>query len=132
CGLAVFAWVSTGRRRGAVRAIAALGVAAVIWGWGAAQYPMLLPGTDLTLTNAGAPRSMFVALVILFIIALLLVGPSFVLLFTLQSRRTLYADTDHLLAATALVADRSGGHKPANGHTTSPRHEGQPTDKEEG
>jgi len=132
CGLAVFAWVSTGRRRGVVRAIAALGVAAVIWGWGAAQYPMLLPGTDLTLTNAGAPRSMFVALVILFIIALLLVGPSFVLLFTLQSRRTLYADTDHLLAATALVADPSGDHKPANGHTTSPRHEGQPTDKEEG
>ena len=130
CCLAVFAWVSTSRRRGAVRAIAALGVAAVIWGWGVAQYPMLLPGTDLTLTNAGAPHSMFVALVILFITALL--GRSFVLLFTLQSRRTLYADTDHLLAATGLVADRSGGRKPANGHTTSPRHEGESTDKEEG
>jgi hypothetical protein len=51
-----------------------------------AQYPRLLPGTDLTLTNGGAPGAMFVALVILFVIALALLGPSFVLLYTLQSR----------------------------------------------
>lgn len=131
CGLAVFVWANSSHRR-VVRAIAALGVASVIWGWGLAQYPFLLPGTELTLTNAGAPRSMFVALVVLSIIALLLLGPSFVLLFTLQSRGTLSADTEHLLAATTLVADRPGGRKPSATPANSPRHEGPPTDKEEG
>jgi cytochrome d ubiquinol oxidase subunit II len=132
CGVAVLTWVGTSRRPGAVRAIAALGVAAVIWGWGVAQYPMLLPGTDLTLTNAGAPHAIFVALVILFIIALLLLGPSFVLLYTLQSRGTLYADEDHLAAATRPVADRSGRHELPTGPPTSPRHEGPSPNKEEG
>jgi cytochrome d ubiquinol oxidase subunit II len=132
CGLAVFAGVDARRRLGAVRAIAALGVAAVIWGWGVAQYPRLLPGTNLTLTNAGAPHSIFVALVVLFIIALLLLGPSFVLLFTLQSRRVLSSDEDHLLAATGLGADSSAGHNPATGPPTNPRHEGRSTYKEEG
>ncbi len=131
CGLALFVWVGTSRHRGAVRAIAALGVAAVIWGWGVAQYPMVLPGTDLTLTNSGAPHAIFVALVILFIIALLLLGPSFVLLYTLQSRRALYADTGHGLVATNVVAEESGGRKPATGATTSHRHEGPSTSKEE-
>ncbi len=44
CGLAVLALLTARRPRG-VRVLAALGVAAVIWGWGVAQYPVLLPGT---------------------------------------------------------------------------------------
>ena len=44
CGLAVLALLTAGRTKG-IRVIAALGVAAVIWGWGVAQYPVLLPGT---------------------------------------------------------------------------------------
>jgi cytochrome d ubiquinol oxidase subunit II len=131
CGLAVLRWVSNSRRRGAVRAVAALGVAAVIWGWGVAQYPLLLPRTDLTLTNGGAPHAMFVALVILFVIALALLGPSFVLLYTLQSRRALYADTYHGLAAPTLAAMGPGGPKPATGSTSSPRHGVPSKDKED-
>ncbi len=132
CGLAVFTVVGTGRRRRAVRGIAALGVTGVIWGWGVAQYPVLLPGTDLTLANAGAPHAVFVALVILFIIAMALLGPSFALLYTLQSRRALYADTDHLLATTTLVPGGPGRRKPPTGPQTSPRREGPSPDKEEG
>jgi cytochrome bd ubiquinol oxidase subunit II len=131
CGLAVLAWVGTNRRRGTVRAIAALGVAAVIWGWGVAQYPMLLPHTDLTLTNAGAPHAIFVALVILFSIALALLGPSFVLLYTLQSRRALYPDTDHGLGATNLATKEPKGGSPATSSQTSPRYEDAPNDKED-
>jgi hypothetical protein len=41
CG-PVLALVTAGRTKG-IRAIAALGVAAVIWGWGVAQYPVLCP-----------------------------------------------------------------------------------------
>jgi cytochrome bd ubiquinol oxidase subunit II len=97
CGLAVPALMTlmTGRawgRVGGVRVIAALGVAAVVWGWGVAQYPVLLPGTAVTLSNAGAPDDVLVALVILFIVAVALIGPSFALLYILQGRRLLSAD----------------------------------------
>ena len=67
-------------------------MAAVIWGWGVAQYPVLLPGTAVTLTNAGAPQATLVALVVLFVAAVVLVGPAFALLFYLQGRRLLHAD----------------------------------------
>jgi cytochrome d ubiquinol oxidase subunit II len=86
CGLAVLALLSSSARLMPARVVAALGVAAVIWGWGVAQYPTLLPGTGLTLDNAAAPHSVLVALVVLFIIAVVLIGPSFALLFSLQSR----------------------------------------------
>ena len=88
CGLAVLAMLTVGRRKG-IRAIAALGVAAVIWGWGVAQYPVLLPGTAVTLTNAGATQATFVALVVVAIAAVILVVPSFALLYSLQGRRVL-------------------------------------------
>jgi cytochrome bd ubiquinol oxidase subunit II len=90
CGLAVLALLTAGWHRG-VRPVAALGVAAVVWGWGVAQYPVLLPGTEVTLSNAGAPGSTLVAIVVLFIVAVVLIGPSFGLLFTLQGRRLLGA-----------------------------------------
>jgi cytochrome bd ubiquinol oxidase subunit II len=104
CGLAVLALLTAGRPRG-IRAIAALGVAAVVWGWGVAQYPVLLPGTAVTLTNAGAPDSTLVAIVVLFIAAVILVGPSFGLLYILQSRRVLGADEQG-----TLLADATDGH----------------------
>jgi cytochrome bd ubiquinol oxidase subunit II len=88
CGLAVLALLTADRIKG-VRVIAALGVAAVIWGWGVAQYPVLLPGTTVTLTNAGATQATFVALVVVAIAAVILVVPSFALLFSLQGRRML-------------------------------------------
>ena len=83
-----------------VRVIAALGVAAVVWGWGVAQYPVLLPGTTVTLSNAGAPQATLVAIVVLFVVVVLLIGPSFALLFTLQGRRLLRADEAQTLPAT--------------------------------
>ena len=98
CGLAVLALLTADRLTG-VRAIAALGVAGVVWGWGVAQYPVLLPGTTVTLTNAGAPNDTLVALVAWSAIVVLLIGPSFVLLFTLQGRRLLHADEAETLPA---------------------------------
>jgi cytochrome d ubiquinol oxidase subunit II len=107
CGLAVLALLTAGRLTGVrltgVRAIAALGVAAVIWGWGVAQYPVLLPGTAVTLTNAGAPPATYTALVVVFIAAVILVGPSFGLLFTLQSRRLLGASEQGTPPAAATA-----------------------------
>jgi cytochrome d ubiquinol oxidase subunit II len=88
CGLTVLTQITIGRPKGS-RIIAALGVAAVIWGWGVAQYPVLLPGTAVTLTTAGATQTTFVALVVVAIAAVILLVPSFALLFTLQGRRML-------------------------------------------
>lgn len=90
CGVAVLVLLATTRPMLA-RVIAALGVAAVIWGWGVAQYPTLLPGTTVTLSNAGAPHSTLVAVIVLAVGAVLLVGPSFALLFTLQGHRLLHS-----------------------------------------
>jgi cytochrome d ubiquinol oxidase subunit II len=107
CGLAVLALL-TARRLNGVRVIAALGVAAVIWGWGIAQYPVLLPGTTVTLTSAGAPHATFVAVIVLFIVGVLLVAPSFVLLFSLQGRRLLDAED----AGIALANIPGSGTRP--------------------
>jgi cytochrome d ubiquinol oxidase subunit II len=82
-GLAVLGLLAVRQRRG-VRQLAALAVTAVVWGWGVAQYPVLLPGTSVTLDNAGAPHATLVAIVVLFSAVALLVGPSFLLLFYLQ------------------------------------------------
>jgi cytochrome d ubiquinol oxidase subunit II len=87
-GLAVLALLTASRLRG-VRVLAALSVAAVIWGWGVEQYPALLPGTQVTLTSAGAPHATFVAIVWLFGAVVLIVGPSYSLLFYLQGRQVL-------------------------------------------
>jgi hypothetical protein len=51
-----------------------------------AQYPVLLPRTAVTLTNADATQTTFVALVVVAIAVVILVVPSFALLFSLQGR----------------------------------------------
>jgi cytochrome d ubiquinol oxidase subunit II len=103
CGLAVLALLTAARRNGvwviAVRVIAAFGVATVVWGWGVAQYPVLLPGTAVTLTNAGAPHATLVAIIWLFVAAVVLVGPAFALLFYLQGRSLLYAEDAQIALA---------------------------------
>jgi cytochrome d ubiquinol oxidase subunit II len=88
CGLAVVVSLATGRSQG-LRPLSVLGVAAVVWGWGVAQYPVLLPGTGLTLTSGAAPHSILVTVVVVFVAAALLVAPSFLLLFSLHGRQLL-------------------------------------------
>ena len=83
----------------------------MIWGWGVAQYPVLLPGTAVTLTNAGAPHTTLVAIIWLFVAAVVLVGPAFALLFSLQGRSLLHADD----AETALAGVPGSGTWPPAG-----------------
>ena len=73
----------------------------MIWGWGVAQYPVLLPGTNVTLSNAGAPDTTQTAIVVLFVAAVVILGPSFALLFSLQGRRLLHADDAGAVLTTA-------------------------------
>ena len=126
CGLAVLALLTAGWRNGAwvigVRVIAALGVAAVVWGWGVAQYPVLLPGTPVTLTNAGAPHATLVAIIWLSAAAVLLVAPSFALLFTLQGRQVLRAGDEEATFAIGLAS----GTPPAAGPPGQQRQSSRP------
>ncbi len=92
CGLVVLALLALGHTTG-LRALSALGVAAVVWGWGVGQYPALLPKTALTLANGSAPHATLVVLVGVFAAAVLLVGPGFLLLFRLHGRQLLKSDT---------------------------------------
>jgi len=92
CGLAVIASLATGRSQ-ALRPLSVLGVAAVVWGWGVAQYPALLPGTGLTLASGAAPHSILITVVVVVIAAAVLVGPSFLLLFSLHGRQLLEGES---------------------------------------
>ena len=67
------------------RPLAIIAVVTVVWGWAVAQYPYLLP-TSLTITDAAAPSDTLTALLIVFGVAVLLVIPSIVLLYTLAQR----------------------------------------------
>jgi cytochrome bd ubiquinol oxidase subunit II len=69
-------------------------VTALIWGWGVAQHPYLLPGTTVTLSNAGEPPTPLDAVVVLSVVTVALAGPSFVLPIVLQHRRPLQADEE--------------------------------------
>ena len=68
-----------------IRLLAALAVTAVIWGWALAQYPLLLP-PGLTIHDAAAPAGAGVAELVVVAIIVVLVGPSFALLYSLSQR----------------------------------------------
>jgi cytochrome d ubiquinol oxidase subunit II len=76
---------------GLVRVFAAVAVGAVIAGWGVAQYPYLL-GTHSTIASVAAPHASLVALAVIVIAAILVVVPSFLLLYVLQQRASLLED----------------------------------------
>ncbi|MET0817679.1 MAG: cytochrome d ubiquinol oxidase subunit II [Solirubrobacteraceae bacterium] len=84
CGTATLVLVARGARRGA-RATAVGAVVAIVWGWGVAQHPYLLP-RDLTIDAAAAPSATLTTLLVVAGIAALLVGPAIALLFTLAQR----------------------------------------------
>jgi cytochrome d ubiquinol oxidase subunit II len=87
CGLAALGLLVRGS---AVRArpFAVAAVVAVVWGWGVAQHPYLLP-TSLKIDAAAAPHATLVALVVVLVAALLVIGPALALLYTLHQRSVL-------------------------------------------
>jgi len=84
CGAAVLVMLLRGARRG-VRPLAVAAVATMIWAWGVAQHPYLLP-QDLTITGAAAPSATLTSVLIVFGVAIVLVIPAIGLLFTLVQR----------------------------------------------
>jgi cytochrome d ubiquinol oxidase subunit II len=87
CGLATLVLLRRGARRG-IRVLAVLAVVAIVWGWGAAQYPYLLP-TSLTVSAGAGTDATLTTLLAVFGVAVLLVVPALALLFRLDQRNLL-------------------------------------------
>ena len=91
CGIATLVLLWRGVRRGP-RALAVGAVAAVVWGWGVAQYPYLLPQTLTVDAGAGVSETLGVVLLV-FGVAVVVVLPALGLLYTLSQRGMLGADS---------------------------------------
>jgi cytochrome d ubiquinol oxidase subunit II len=73
------------------RVLAAGAVTAIVWGWGVAQRPYLLPKT-LTIDGAAGAHDTLVAVMIVFVVAVVVVLPSLGLLYTLAQRGMVHED----------------------------------------
>jgi cytochrome bd ubiquinol oxidase subunit II len=87
CGVGLLVALLRGGRR-PLRPLAAGAVVAVIWGWGVAQFPYLLP-TSLKITQAAAPPDTLATVIVVFIAAAVLVLPALGLLYWLSQRELL-------------------------------------------
>ena len=92
CGLAALVLLWRRVRHG-VRPLAVGAVVAVIWGWGAAQYPYLLPET-LTIEEGAGASATLTAVLVVFGIAVVVVVPALALLFTLDQRSLLEEEAE--------------------------------------
>ncbi len=94
CGLGVLAILLAAARSDdparspLLRPLAAGAVVAVIWGWGVAQFPYLLP-TSLKISEAAAPPETLATVIVVFIAAAVLVLPALGLLYWLSQRELL-------------------------------------------
>jgi len=87
CGAAVLAILWRGGRRG-TRPLAIGAVVAVVWGWGVAQHPYLLP-QSLTISEGAGAQTTLEAVLIVFGVAVLVVLPSLGFLYALTQRSVL-------------------------------------------
>jgi cytochrome d ubiquinol oxidase subunit II len=76
------------RQPGPARLLAVLAVASVVWGWGVAQYPYLLP-PSVTIDAAAAPSATLWSLVVVVVAAVVIVVPALVLLLRLSQQSRL-------------------------------------------
>jgi len=67
-------------------------VVAVIWGWGVAQHPYLLP-KSLTISDGAADNEALTAILIVFGVAVVVVLPALAFLYTLAQRSVLEPET---------------------------------------
>jgi cytochrome d ubiquinol oxidase subunit II len=91
CGLGVLLAVRRHAPSWLVRPLAAGAVVGVVWGWGVAQFPYLLP-TSLKIGEAAAPDATLNVIFGVFVVAAIVVVPSLGLLYTLSQRDMLEHD----------------------------------------
>jgi cytochrome d ubiquinol oxidase subunit II len=87
CGVGSLLLLLRGAPRGA-RLLAVGAVATVVWGWGVAQWPYLLP-ESLKVSQAAAPTGTLSTVLVVFGVAAVTILPSFALLYVLDQRSLL-------------------------------------------
>jgi cytochrome d ubiquinol oxidase subunit II len=90
CGIGSLVLLMRNAHRGA-RILAMGAVATVVFGWGVAQWPYILP-TTMTVSQAAAPSGTLAAVVVVFVIAAVVILPSLGLLYVLDQKSLLDAD----------------------------------------
>jgi cytochrome d ubiquinol oxidase subunit II len=85
------------------RLLAIGAVASVIWAWGVAQWPYMLPET-LKVSEAAAPSATLATILIVFGAAAVLVIPSIALLYVLDQRSLLEEDGAEVATTTSTSA----------------------------
>jgi cytochrome bd ubiquinol oxidase subunit II len=88
CGLGVLVLLLRGAPGRVLRPLSVAAVVAVIWGWGVAQFPYLLP-TSLKIGQSAAPDATLDAVLVVFAIAVVVVLPALGLLYWLSQRELL-------------------------------------------
>jgi cytochrome d ubiquinol oxidase subunit II len=102
CGIGSLVLLHRQHHRGA-RLLAMGAVVAVIWGWGVAQWPYLLPET-LKVSDGAAPDATLWAVLIMFGIAAVVILPSLGLLSYLDQRSLLGSDEPTATSASSPAA----------------------------
>ncbi|HEU4599392.1 MAG TPA: cytochrome d ubiquinol oxidase subunit II, partial [Solirubrobacterales bacterium] len=90
CGAALLLALLRGARR-PLRPLSAGAVVALIWGWGVAQFPYVLP-TSLRIDQAAAPDPTMTIIFVVFGAAAVFVLPSLGLLYTLAQKDLLESE----------------------------------------
>jgi cytochrome d ubiquinol oxidase subunit II len=91
CGIASLILLTMDARRGP-RLLAAGAVAGVVLAWGVAQWPYILP-TSLKVSQAAAPSATLDSIVVVFVVAVIVILPAFALLYSLDQKSLLDADS---------------------------------------
>jgi cytochrome d ubiquinol oxidase subunit II len=92
CGLGSLYLLLRDAHRGA-RFLAVGAVATVIWGWGVAQWPYVLP-ESLKVSQAAAPSGTLTAVLVVFVLAAVLILPSLGLLYVLDQKSLLDSEAE--------------------------------------
>jgi cytochrome d ubiquinol oxidase subunit II len=87
CGIGSLVLLLRSSQRGA-RVVAMGAVATVIWAWGVAQWPYILP-TSLKVSDAAAPSGTLTTVLVVFGVAAVIILPSLALLYVLDQRSLL-------------------------------------------
>jgi cytochrome d ubiquinol oxidase subunit II len=91
CGIASLILLTRDARSGP-RLLAAGAVAGVVLAWGVAQWPYILP-TSLKVSQAAAPSATLDSIVVVFVVAVIVILPAFALLYSLDQKNLLDADS---------------------------------------
>ena len=112
CGLISLLLLVRGAHRGARVLLATGAVASVIWAWGVAQWPYILP-TSLKVSDAAAPSGTLTAVLVVFGVAAVTIVPALGFLYVLDQKSLLPQESVGADVLDVLVSAEPTQREPA-------------------